>query len=244
MKDQDGKFLFQVTDEAGAEVPVWDWSKYYGTVNVDEKLYEDYRRFSVIKHKHLAPYQELIERRGLRWPVVRGEDGTWRETVYRFVEGSDPFVKEGAGLDFYHSPNRDGTAAVWFRPYVQPPEMPDEEYPLWLDTGRVLEHWHTATMTGRIPQLNRAMPTSYVEMSSSDAIVMGLRTGDTVRLETRRGSLVLPVWVDGRGTCPEGHVFVPFFDAKRLINRLTLDAHCPFSKEPDYKKCAVRVVKV
>ena len=51
-------------------------------------------------------------------------------------------------------------------------------------------------------------------------------------------------WIDGRGKCPQGHVFVPFFDETKLINRLTLEAHCPFSKEPDYKKCAVRIVKV
>ena len=50
--------------------------------------------------------------------------------------------------------------------------------------------------------------------------------------------------IDGRGRCPKGHLFVPFFDETKLINRLTLEAHCPFSKQPDYKKCAVRLVKV
>ena len=61
---------------------------------------------------------------------------------------------------------------------------------------------------------------------------------------SRRGELSLPAWIDGRGSCPPGHLFVPFFDERRLINRLTLEAHCPFSKEPDYKKCAARVSKV
>jgi nitrate reductase NapA len=88
------------------------------------------------------------------------------------------------------------------------------------------------------------MPAAYAEISQDDAAALGVKTGDKVRLETRRGSLELTAWIDGRGKCPRGHVFVPFFDETKLINRLTLEAHCPFSKEPDYKKCAVRVVKV
>jgi nitrate reductase NapA len=99
-------------------------------------------------------------------------------------------------------------------------------------------------MTRRVPQLKRAMPAAYVEVSREDAAAIGVKTGDRVRLETRRGTLELPVWIDGRGRCPKGHVFVPFFDETKLINRLTLEAYCPFSKEPDYKKCAVRLVKV
>jgi nitrate reductase NapA len=99
-------------------------------------------------------------------------------------------------------------------------------------------------MTMRVPQLRRAMPRAYAEISREDAGEVGVKTGDLVKLETRRGSLELPAWVDGRGRCPPGHVFVPFFDETKLINRLTLEAHCPFSKQPDYKKCAVRVVKV
>ncbi|MEO1984572.1 MAG: molybdopterin dinucleotide binding domain-containing protein, partial [Fuerstiella sp.] len=70
------------------------------------------------------------------------------------------------------------------------------------------------------------------------------QSGETVRLETRRGTLELPAWIDGRASCPPGHLFVPFFDETRMINMLTLEAHCPFSKEPDYKKCAARISRV
>ena len=73
---------------------------------------------------------------------------------------------------------------------------------------------------------------------------MGVQTGDAVRLTTRRGTLVLAAAVDGRGKPPRGSVFVPFFDEKKLINLLTLDAMDCISKEPDYKKCAVRVDRV
>jgi nitrate reductase (cytochrome) len=68
-----------------------------------------------------------------------------------------------------------------------------------------------------------------------------VRNGGRVRLTSRRGSLVLTAVLDGRGRPPQGQVFVPFFDESLLINELTLDAHCPISKQPDYKKCAVRV---
>ena len=89
LKDKDGKFLFTFKNAAGAEVPAWDWKHYYD-LNVDKALFEEYRVFSRYKHKDLAPYDELVSSRGLRWPVVRGADNVWRETKYRFVEGEDP----------------------------------------------------------------------------------------------------------------------------------------------------------
>ncbi len=244
MKDKDGRFLFHVSDASGQEVAIWKWENYYGQVNVDEKLYEEYRPFTLIKHKDVAPYAELVKTRGLRWPVVKQADGTWKETRYRFLEEYDPYVAKGAGIQFYGSAAKNDKAFIWFRPYIPPPEMPDKDYPFWLDTGRVLEHWHTATMTGRVPPLRQAMPSAYVEVNKEDAQLLGIQSGDQVRLQTRRGSVELPAWIDGRGICPKGHLFVPFFDETKLINRLTLEAHCPFSKEPDYKKCAAKLLKV
>ena len=241
MLDADGRFLFAIDDDSGREVPAWQWQHYYGRVNVDERLYEEYRPFTHMKHKNVAPYRELVKARGLRWPVVEQPDGSWRETRFRFSEFDDPFVTKGAGFQFYHSPTKDDRAQIWFRPWGPPPEIPDDEYPLWLCTGRVIEHWHSGTMTGRIPQLHRAMPGAYVEVHPDDARTLGVRTGETVVLESRRGRVELPVWIGGRGEPPEGSVFVPFFDENVRINELTLDAYDPFSKQPDYKKCAVRI---
>jgi nitrate reductase NapA len=115
---------------------------------------------------------------------------------------------------------------------------------MWLCTGRVVEHWHTGSMTMRIPQLRRAMPEAYVEINAMDANKAGINNGDTVRVESRRGAIELVAWINGRGVPPEGSVFVPFFDERLLINDVTLDAYDPFSKQPDYKKCAVRIEKV
>ena len=243
MKDKDGQFLFAVHDADGEEVPVWKWKRYYD-VNVDEQLFEEYRPFSRLKHKDLAPYSEYVRTRGLRWPVVEQSDGTWRETRFRFSEFDDPYVKKGAEFQFYHSTSNDDRAQIWARPYEDPPEMPDDDYPFWLCTGRVIEHWHSGTMTMRVPQLRRAMPASYVEVSRADAIKAGIENGEKILVETRRGKLELTAWINGRGNPPEGSLFVPFFDERLLINDLTLDAHDPFSKQPDYKKCAARISKV
>lgn len=242
MKDKDGKFIFETKDEQGQEVPVWEWERYYD-VNVDRRLYEEYRPFTHAKHKNVAPYDELVKARGLRWPVVEAQPGKWRETRWRFVEGHDPFVEPGKGIQFYHSVTKDDKALIWFRPYVPPPESPDADYPFWLCTGRVIEHWHSGTMTRRVPQLSRAMPAAYAELNPDDARELGITNGQTVVLETRRGRIELPAWVDGRAKPARGSVFVPFFDERVQINLLTLDAHDPYSKQPDYKKCAVKVSK-
>jgi nitrate reductase (cytochrome) len=241
MRDRDGRFLFSIQKD-GKEVPLWDFRRYYD-VNVDEHLFEEYRKFTRFKHKDLAPYSEYVKARGLRWPVVQQADGSWRETRFRFAAFDDPYVQKPAEIQFYHSPTQDGRAQVWFRPYEPPPESPDQEFPFWLCTGRVLEHWHTGTLTMRIPQLRRAMPRAYVEMHPDDARRLGIAQGETIAVETRRGRLELPVWLEGRGAPPPGSLFIPFFDETLLANVLTLSDHDPYSKQPDYKKCAARVSK-
>lgn len=241
MKDQDGNFLLAVRDDNGTEVPAWDFD-HWTDVNVDRALYEEYRPFSRMKHKDLAPYDELVKSRGLRWPVVEQPDGSWKETQFRFSGFSDPYVKPGEDIQFYHSSTGDDRAQIWFNPYEPASEPPDAEYPFWLCTGRVIEHWHTGTMTMRVPELRNSMPNAYVELNPADASRLGYSQGDVAILETRRGKMKLPVWMNGRGRPPEGSVFVPFFDQNRLINELTVSDHCPISKEPDYKKCAVRVL--
>lgn len=241
MKDKDGQFLFRTVDKNGVEVPIWKWERYYD-VNVDERLFDEYRKFSRKKHKDLAPYAEYVKARGLRWPVVEQKDGTWRETKFRFAKFDDPYATK-ADIQFYHSVTKDDRALIWFHPWEPPPEAPDKAYPMWLCTGRVLEHWHSGTMTMRIPQLHRAMPQAYCELNREDARALGIANGEVVVLESRRGSLELPVWIDGRGQPPAGTVFVPFFDESLAVNLITLDDHDPLSKQPDYKKCAVRIRK-
>ena len=207
--------------------------------NWHEPMFEEYRSFGLGHGKDLASYQQLKATRGMIWPVVNG-----KETPYRYTAGYDPYVKKASGAHFYKAVGYGEKAAFFLRPYHPPAELPDGEYPFWLSTGRVLEHWHSGSMTRRIAQLHQAVPNAYVEMNRADAEQHGVKKGDRVKLVSRRGSLELPVDVDGRGRPPRGSLFVPFFDASLLINLVTLDAMDNISKQPDYKKCAVRLERV
>ena len=199
-------------------------------------LFEEYAEFGRGHAHDLAPFDTYHKARGLRWPVVDN-----KETLWRFREGYDPYVKKGEVIKFYGKP--DGKAWIFALPYQPAAEAPDTEFDLWLSTGRVLEHWHTGSMTRRVPELYRAMPDAWLYMHPEDAKQRGLQRGDTVKMSTRRGEVSTKVETRGRNKPPRGLVFMPFFDEHRLVNKLTLDATCPISKETDYKKCACKVVK-
>ncbi|PSV48776.1 periplasmic nitrate reductase subunit alpha [Photobacterium indicum] len=200
-------------------------------------LFEEYAAFGRGHGHDLAPYDVYHQVRGLRWPVVDG-----KETLWRFVEGSDPYVPEGEGFRFYGKP--DGKANIIFAPFEPAPEEPDQEYDMWLCTGRVLEHWHTGTMTRRVPELYKAVPDALCFIHPDDAQKRGLRRGDEVLLESRRGEVRCRVETRGRNRPPAGLVFVPFFDARVLVNKLILDATDPLSKQTDFKKCPIKITKV
>lgn len=134
-------------------------------------------------------------------------------------------------------------AKIFFRPYMDPPEIPSEEYPFWLCTGRVLEHWHSGTMTMRVPELYRAVPEALCYMNPLDAEKLKLSQGDTIWVESRRGKVKVKIDTRGRNVPPVGLVYVPWFDENVFINKVTLDATCPLSSETDYKKCAVKIYK-
>ncbi len=228
----------QVVDEAGNKYDN-DESEEFGYY-VQKGLFEEYRRFQFEgpkKGHEMAPFDDYHKARGLRWPVING-----KETLWRFRGGYDPHVKGGKDVvEFYGK--KDGRANIITAPYEPPAEAPDKEFDLWLCTGRVLEHWHSGSMTQRVPELHRAVPDAVLYMHPNDAKKRRLRSGTKVTLSTRRGKLVTRVETRGRNKPPEGLVFIPWFDASRLVNKLTLDQTDPLSKETDYKKCACKVVK-
>ncbi len=98
-------------------------------------------------------------------------------------------------------------------------------------------------MTRRVPELHRAVPYAVIWLHPADAKARDLRDGDAAWVESRRGRVRAIVRVGGRNRVPRGLVFVPWFDENILINKVTLDATCPISKETDFKKCAVRVAR-
>jgi nitrate reductase NapA len=110
-------------------------------------------------------------------------------------------------------------------------------------TGLVLEHWHTGTMTRRVPELHRAVPTALFYMHPKDAEDRGLKRKDVAVVESRRGKVQAVVETQGRDDPPRGYTFIAFFDEGVLVNKLVPDITCPMSKETDFKKCAVKVRK-
>ena len=241
-----GKTLFDVLYANGNvdKFPLSETSKDYNNQEakdfgfyIQKGLFEEYAIFGRDHGHDLAPFERYHEERGLRWPVVDG-----KETRWRFREGSDPYVSKGKGFEFYGKP--DGKAVIFGLPYEPAAESPDAEFDLWLSTGRVLEHWHSGSMTQRVPELYKAFPDAVVFMHPDDAKKRGLRRGDEVKVISRRGEIKTRVETRGRNKPPVGLVFVPWFDASQLINKVTLDATDPLSKQTDYKKCAVKIEKV
>jgi len=224
----------------------------------EKALFQEYVRFGRGHGHDLADFDVYYrdDVRGLRWPV-EGD----RETRWRFNSEHDRYAAKGSGFDFYGPAGKSlpagnlggvtepeprplaGKAKIFFRPYAAAAESPDAAFDLWLSTGRVLEHWHSGTMTRRVPELNAAMPTAQLFMHPKDAAARGLGRNDLAWIESRRGRIQARVETAGRDTPPRGLVFVPWFDEGVFINKVTLDATCPISKETDFKKCAVRVTR-
>jgi nitrate reductase NapA len=211
-----------------------DESDYFGYY-VQKGLFEEYAAFGRGHAHDLADFDVYHKSRGLRWPVIKG-----KETLWRFHEKYDSYVPKGETFRFYGQ--KDGKANIFALPFQPAAEIPDKEYDLWLCTGRVLEHWHTGSMTRRVPELHRAVPEAVIYMHPEDAKARKLQQGNKVKVVSRRGEIVLQVDTRGRNKPPRGLVFIPFFDESKLVNKLTLDATCPLSKETDFKKCAVKVV--
>lgn len=205
----------------------------------NEEIWEEYRKCTIGTKMDLPPYARLKKEHGITWPVP---DPNGPGTTIRYAAPYDPFVQEG--IKFYGRP--DGRAVIFARPHVDPQEIPDNEYPFYLSTGRILEHWHTATMTMNVPEIKRAMPEMYVEVNETDAQKLDIRENDYVKVISRRGQCKLKAKINGRGQPRPGMVWVPFHDTEmsRMINFVTIDAFDEVSKQPEYKICAVKLEKV
>jgi nitrate reductase NapA len=203
-----------------------------------EQLWAEYCRFHTEPQSALPPISALRAQPGVMWPYVAG-----RETRWRYNTARDPAADHTQGeFDFYGHP--DHRAWVWLRPHQPPAESPDQAYPSWLITGSVLEQWGAGSMTQRIPTLHHALPHAYVEVNADDARDLGVRNHETVRLVSKRGSVEIQARIDYRSQPPRGQLFAPWFDETRPVNRLTLDACCPLSGQPDAASCPVRLERV
>ena len=125
--------------------------------------------------------------------------------------------------------------------FLPPKELPDGEYPFVLTTGRMLEHWHTGTMTRRCEVLNDLEPAGFLELNPQDACSMTVNEGELVRVSSRRGSIEVPARITPK--IAEGCVFLTFHFKENPANALTIAALDPIAKIPELKVCAVKVEK-
>ncbi|QKJ21878.1 nitrate reductase catalytic subunit NapA [Poseidonibacter lekithochrous] len=226
---------------------------------IQKYLFEEYADFTRGHAHDLADFDTYHKVRGLKWPVVDG-----KETQWRFNTKYDPYAKKASpdsdfafygklakklaqgdlnGIKDKNKKSLKNKAKIFARPYMDYPEMPDTDYPVWLSTGRVLEHWHSGTMTMRVPELYRAVPEALCYMHPEDAKKYDVKQGALCWVESRRGKVKARVETRGRNRPSRGLVFVPWFDEKVFINKVCLDATCPQSKQTDFKKCAVKIYK-
>ena len=203
-------------------------------------------------------YAKLSEGSGIQWPCNEQypdgkhhlyEDGVFNTNVdYCETYGHDLVTGAAVTQEEYKAKDPKGKAFLKGVDYEPPHEEPDEEYPLWLTTGRLVYHFHTRTKTGRSRQLNEAAPDAFVQVSDEDAAHYGLKTGDMVEVASRRGTVTEPVLV---GDIEPGLVFIPFHygywdepGRKRAANELTITEWDAVSKQPHYKYAAVRIRKI
>ncbi|MFF8194849.1 molybdopterin-dependent oxidoreductase [Streptomyces bobili] len=202
-----------------------------------EQIFEEIKRF----HNPQTGYDlrgvtyERLRATPVQWPSATA-DGPGRNPVR--------YVDEDGSLTF---PTPSGRAVFHARPHVPPAEMPDDDYPFVLNTGRLQHQWHTLTKTAKVAKLNKLDPGPFVEVHPEDAAGLGIADGDSVEVASRRGRAVLPAVVTDRvlpGSC-----FAPFhwndlFGEYLSVNAVTSDAVDPLSFQPELKVCAVSLSKV
>ena len=169
------------------------------------------------------------------------------------IENAETFgydLDTGAAVteEEYKAMHPNGKAFLKGTDYQPPHEMPDNDYPLWLTTGRVVYHFHTRTKTGRSKALQDAAPDAFIQISEQDAAKYGIADGDMIEVASRRGKITAPAKIGG---IIQGHAFIPFhygyWDDKsrsRAANELTLTEWDPISKQPHFKYAAVKINKV
>lgn len=194
-----------------------------------------------------ASYERLRET-PLQWPIASDHHEDRNPIRYR-NDGRSQLrkVDEDGTVPEFAFPTESGNGIFWARPHIEPAEMPDEEYTFVLNTGRLQHQWHTLTKTGMIAALNKLNPGPFVEMHPSDAVMLGLQDRDPVIISSRRGKAILPVVITDRVRA--GHCFTPFhwndrYGDNMAINAVTNDAIDPISQQPEFKYCAVKLMKV
>ncbi|MGW2329321.1 molybdopterin-dependent oxidoreductase [Streptomyces sp. NPDC001700] len=188
----------------------------------------------------------------VQWPAAPGDgdsDGDDRNPVRYVNDGVSQtlLVREDGTRPRLVFPTPSGRAVFHARPHMDAAELPDDDFPFVLNTGRVQHQWHTLTKTGKVAKLNKLNPGPFVELHPRDAERLGVGEGDAVEVASRRGRAVLPAVVTDR--VRPGNCFAPFhwndlFGEYLSVNAVTHDAVDPVSLQPEFKVCAVSLAKV
>jgi sulfite reductase (NADPH) flavoprotein alpha-component len=180
---------------------------------------------------------ERLKSESVQWPCA--EEGQKGKPIrYLSAEGST------SNLTFA---TETGKGRFFARPYLPPAELPDQEFPFVLTTGRLAHQWHTMTKTGKVPALNRLNPKPFIEIHPEDAASLSVIEGDLVAVVSRRGRAVYPARVTDRirqGCCFASFHWNDLFGPELAINAATSEAVDPISKQPEFKFCAVQLTKV
>jgi formate dehydrogenase major subunit len=200
--------------------------------------------------------QDIANRVGLGWNYTSARDvfeeivsvmRSYTNLTYdnlgltgKLYPNPDPEHSDGTIVMFGEKFNTDdGLAHLVPAEWLPAKELPDEEYPFVLNTGRLLEHWHTGSMTRRSYALDAISPVAEVYLNPDDAAALGIADGEKARVSSRRGTIVLAVRVSHREQ--RGNCFIPFHFREAAANLLTTDAIDPVGKIPEFKFCAVRI---
>ena len=193
-----------------------------------EAAFEEMKQLSRGRGRNLdisgMTYDKIEQARGIQWPMREGD-----------ARGAQRLYADGV----FAFP--DGKAKLLSLPYIENNEQPDDDFPFWLNSGRVVEHFHTRTKTGKVGNCNKFSPTPYMEMNPDAADELGVDHMGYARLVSRRGDAV--VMVQHTQRVPNDMVFIPFH-FHECVNRLTLGLLDPYSRQPAYKQCAVRIEAV
>ncbi|WP_372509737.1 molybdopterin dinucleotide binding domain-containing protein [Mycobacterium alsense] len=215
-----------------------------------EDVFEEIKGFSNRKTGYdlRGVSYERLRRTPLQWPCP--PEGARDRNPIRYVNdgvSQNRLVRGDGSVPRLAFPTPTGRAAFFARPHLPPDEMPDDDYPFLLNTGRLPHQWHTMTKTGKVAKLNKLNPGPFVEIHPDDADRLQVSDDDPVEIASRRGRAVLPAVVSDR--VRPGNCFAPFhwndaFGEYLSINAVTNDAVDPISSQPEFKACAVTLAKV
>lgn len=215
-----------------------------------EEVFEEIKRFSNPKTGYdlRGISYERLRRSPVQWPCAPDSEAD-RNPIRYLNDGvsQSQLVRDDGTVPRLAFPTPSGRAAFFARPHLLPEEMPDDDYPFLLNTGRLPHQWHTMTKTGKVAKLNKLNPGPFVEIHPDDAARLDIADDDPIEIASRRGRAVLPAVVSDR--VRPGNCFAPFhwndaFGEYLSINAVTNDAVDPISNQPEFKACAVTLTKV